>query len=60
VNDLFEFLGLLFFVLLFITAALAFPLAMGQMEWQSDIVKHGCATWEVADDGTTTFKWREK
>lgn len=27
--------------------------------YQKEAVKHGAATWEVHDDGSTTFKWRE-
>ena len=26
--------------------------------WKKQAVKHGAATWEVNDDGSTTFKWK--
>lgn len=25
--------------------------------WQRQALGHGAATWEVSDDGSTTFKW---
>lgn len=27
-------------------------------DMQTEAVKHGAATWEVKDDGSTTFKWK--
>lgn len=29
-----------------------------QSHYRTEAVKHGAATWEVKDDGSTTFKWK--
>lgn len=28
-------------------------------EWKTEAVQHGAAYWQVADDGTVEFKWKE-
>jgi len=33
--------------------------AVSQREMQQQAVKQGAAEWEVHEDGSTTFKWKE-
>ena len=37
----------------------AFGYGWAEKDYQCAAVKHGAATWEVHDDGSTKFKWRE-
>lgn len=29
-------------------------------EWRTQMVMHGCGSWEVKPDGSTEFKWKEQ